>query len=249
MAAAEAAAEASCAAVTAALLAGKPLDLPSHANLQARYQKDQIDKAAFFATTCRATMGDTDSPCDGLGQEEAKYECRLRWGFLRAARDPARSADLLAGAVHAFCSHAAPKANCAGIRDAVKAGDPARCPEDSRESSAICGALVWRDAAHCPKGDDEFTQGCATTARWTGALRSGGLAQLAFVGTPEEQALARAAAGQIDACKALIESFKRDCLKTALSSRPGGGGPGSTGPGPGGGSGRDPGAGGKPAAK
>lgn len=164
-----------------------------------------LDDAARRAYECRAVATNGDAACAAIAGAEKRDDCAMQRALFHAARAaPSDRSWRFPDAWHAHCRQAGAGAACDAYRDALRAGDPAKCPK-APAALADCPALAALDPARCPDAD------CAARVARDRLLTDGGLAQLAESGAPEERVLAAAALGRPDACEPTIASFVAVC--------------------------------------
>ena len=114
-----------------------------------------------------------------------------------------------------------PRGNCAGLRDAVRKGNPSACPR-SADVAALCAIIAWHDPAKCPPPgkSDKPGEGCVEQAKWAAALAEGKVAGLWPGDNSADQAMADALAGDGKGCKALIDVVRNKCIALATPPLP-----------------------------
>jgi hypothetical protein len=193
-----------CDRAAAALKAGTPAPVSAALAADAAKFRAALDYAARRAHECRAVGANAPAACGPIADTEKRNDCQLLVAFYQAAkRAPKDPAWRMPDAWHAHC-HAAAGAACDAYRDALRAGDPAKCPKQPA-ALADCAALAALDAARCP--DD----GCKSRVARDKLIAEGGLARLADAGPDRDRPLAAAALGREDACEPVFEAFAAVC--------------------------------------
>jgi hypothetical protein len=174
---------------------------------------------------CGAVAADSDEPCKLLSAVDAD-ECRnLRFVLQQLRTNPKGRAFLMSDEDHANCRRELPKEKlpaslCDEFREAARAGDPSKCPKgDVKGMDGWCRAIITLDKSQCSGigGIEDREQGKAACEKIVDRNKNfgKGLDEMAKSGTPLERALANAALGKADACKALEADAVKACLSQA----------------------------------
>jgi hypothetical protein len=105
-------------------------------------------RPALDVLTCLANAEDKGKYCDPL-PEEAKKKCLDQWRLVGQLKD-APKGNAKAQLIHQVCLQGSPKDDCDKLRDAIIAGDAAKCgglPDGPFR--AYCAALTSGDATKC----------------------------------------------------------------------------------------------------
>ena len=162
---------------------------------------------SFDLVVCRAVATDSDASCAIV--PEQKDECRyLRSVFHEMRTNPQGRAFMFPDAKYEMCM-ADPKYKpiCDRLRDAFRSGDAKQC-SGTGDQEIACRAAITLDKSLCAKSEDPH--GC-NKAIEASAVFTKGLQALAASGPAREQALAKAALGEADACEAFARAAVGSC--------------------------------------
>lgn len=174
---------------------------------------------------CGAVAGDSEELCKLLSAPDDQ-ECRnLRFAFHELRANPKSRGYLMNDEDYQNCRKDLPKYKlsaslCDEFRAALRAGDPSKCPKTNVPGTdGWCRAMATLDASQCTGigGIEDREQGKEACERMINRVKGfgKGLNELAKSGTPLEQALAKAALKQSEACKPFEDAALKLCLKEA----------------------------------
>lgn len=202
-----------CAGFAESIAAGRPAEPPVLPGADAAW-RTALGAALRPLAICRAVESDGDAPCQTIDGDGARSDCRLERAFFHAARTAPASHDWRLPDEWLAACRAAGVKGCDAYRDALRSGDPARCPP----GFADCAALAAGDPARCGKSAEA---GCSAHAERDRLIGEGGLAKLAESGRGEDAVLARAALGRPGACDDAHKNLAAACA-SAVGRRDGG---------------------------
>ncbi|MSP59707.1 MAG: hypothetical protein EXR72_05075 [Myxococcales bacterium] len=206
-----------CDRLAEAATAGKAIDAllaTGPATLRTAAARTALDETVRHIYVCRAVAGDDDGPCKRIVELEAQKTCLVRRAFFHAARKPADPKWRFPDLMHEACKKEFEAPLCDGYRDAIRAGDPARCPS-GQGALPDCAAVAAGDPARCSGPD------CVETAGRVRLIAAGGLLRLAAEGSPHDRLLAGAALGRPEACAEAVATFRQACRGAArMATRP-----------------------------
>jgi hypothetical protein len=172
---------------------------------------------SFDLVACRAVAADSDEPCALVSEQ--RDECRLLRGVFHELRaNPQGRSYVFPDVKYEMC-RSDPKLApiCDRLRDAARSGDPNECTGTGSQETD-CRAALKLDPSLCEKAEDP--DGCRKGIEFNRVFAPG-LRALADSGPPREQALAKAALGDADACTPFAEAAVGSCtgvLTSAASS-------------------------------
>ena len=184
-----------------------------------------IATSAVNLAKCGAVAADSDELCKLLSAFDGEECRRVRSVFHELRVNPKGRGFLMPDEDYENCRRELPKQSmpasfCDEFRAAARAGDPSKCPKGKIDGSdSWCRAIVSLDKSQCMaigKIEDK-EQGKAACEKIIDRNKqfAKGLDELAKSGSPLEQALAKAALGQADACKPLEADAMKACADQA----------------------------------
>ena len=179
--------------------------------------------------TCGAVRSDADDLCKLL--EQGGDECRrMRWVFHELRVNPKGRSFLMTDSDYESCrkdlpAQSLPASLCDEFREAVRSGDPSKCPKGAVEGmEGFCRGIVSLDKSQCTgmgKIEDQ-EQGRAACEKIIDRNKhfAKGLEELAKSGPPLESELAKAALKQADACSVYEKKAVEACSAAAAAPPP-----------------------------
>jgi len=186
--------------------------------------------------TCGAVATDSDELCKlAAGSSGSCLTTRSVFHELRA--NPKGRGFVFSEAEYQHCRAEMPLKVCEKMRNAVTSGDPSKCDgqwldktdgrapgmekarvEDmSTLCTAFCRALVSADKSLCRQlKDPEMMRRCESQIE-DKVVFARGLKDIAATGKPPERDFARAALGEADACKAMMQTAVDKCLERSFT--------------------------------
>ena len=155
---------------------------------------------------CRAVAADSDEFCSLI--PEQKDDCRiLRSIFHELRTNPTGRSFMFPDAKYEICRAQLPASTCDHLRDAARSGDPNECT-GAGDQEVYCRASITFNESSCEKSKEP--KGCRKAIEANRVLAKG-LKALAASGPPREQAFAKAALGDADACTAFAQAAVGVC--------------------------------------
>ncbi len=192
------------------MLSGKKSD----ADMLADPKVKEFAGRSFDLVACRAVATDSDAPCALVGTQQD--ECRLLRSVFHELRTNPQSRSFMFPDFKYERCRAEPKIArfCDRLRDAARSGDPSKC-SGTGDEEIDCRAELTLDESLCEKAKDK--QGCRKGIEFN-RLFANGLQAIADSGPAREQALAKAALGDAEACVPFAKNAVEAC--PALVSPP-----------------------------
>lgn len=169
---------------------------------------------SFDLVACRAVAADSDEPCALVPDQ--KDECRLLRGVYHELRtNPQGRAFTFPDVKYEMCKSDRKLAPvCDRLRDAARSGDPNECAGTGSQETD-CRAAITLDESRCAKAEDPH--GCRKGIEFNRVFAKG-LQALAESGPEREQALAKAALGDADACTKFAQAALGFCAEVIATS-------------------------------
>jgi hypothetical protein len=184
------------------VLSGKKKDDGVLADFKLRAVQERVLDVAC----CRAVATDSDEPCALV--PEKKDECRLfRSTFHELRTNPTGRSYMFPDVADEACRAQTSSSVCDRLREATHSGDAEKC-KGAGDQEAWCRAVITLDESVCAKAKEQ--KGCQKGIE-ASRMFAKGLKALAESGPPREQAFAKAALGDAEACTAFAEAAVGAC--------------------------------------
>jgi hypothetical protein len=189
------------------VLSGKKKDEAVLADFKARAVQERVLDVAC----CSAVATDSDEPCALVA--EKKDECRLmRSTYHELRTNPAGRSYMFPDVAYDACRAQMSASVCDHIREATRAGDADKC-KGAGDLEMWCRAVITLDESLCAKAKEK--KGCQKGIEASRAFAKG-LKALAESGSERDQAFAKAALGEAEACTAFVKGAVAACTDFAM---------------------------------